>query len=102
MKESLTDSKLRLSKLDLKSGSLDTVVNSTASTIDNAPYVFEITNMNENQLKAFMNKLSGNTDKKDKKDNNSNSNDNAQQQQDAQNNNNNNNNAANNEQQQQQ
>lgn len=102
MKESLTDSKLRLSKLDLKSGSLDTVVNSTASTIDNAPYVFEITNMNENQLKAFMNKLSGNTDKKDKKDNNSNSNDNAQQQQDAQNNNNNNNNnnAANNEQQQ--
>lgn len=97
MKESLTDSKLRLSKLDLKSGSLDTVVNSTASTIDNAPYVFEITNMDENQLKSFMNKLSGNSDKKDNKDNNSNSNDNAQQQQDAQNNNNA---AANNEQQQ--
>ncbi len=98
MKESLTDSKLRLSKLDLKSGSLDTVVNSTASTIDNAPYVFEITNMDENQLKSFMSKLSGNSDKKDNKDNNSNSNDNAQQQQDAQNNNNNA--AASNEQQQ--
>ena len=75
MKESLTDSKLRLSKLDLKSGSLDTVVNSTASTIDNAPYVFEITNMDENQLKSFMNKLSGKSDKNDK-DNNSNSNNN--------------------------
>lgn len=75
MKESLTDSKLRLSKLDLKSGSLDTVVNSTASTIDNAPYVFEITNMDENQLQSFMNKLSGKSDKNDK-DNNSNSNNN--------------------------
>lgn len=59
LKDSLVESKLRLSKLDLKSGTLDQVVNSTASTIDNAPYIFEITNMNENELKSFMNKLAG-------------------------------------------
>lgn len=59
LKDSLVESKLRLNKLDLKSGSLDTVVNSTISTIDTAPYVFEITNMSENQLKSFMDKLSG-------------------------------------------
>lgn len=59
IKDSLVESKLRLNKLDLKSGSLDTVVNSTVSTIDNAPYVFEITNMSEAQLKTFMDKLMG-------------------------------------------
>lgn len=63
LKESLVDSKLRLSKLDLKAGSLDTVVTSTVSTIDNAPYIFEITNMSENQLRAFMNKLTSSATK---------------------------------------
>ena len=57
LKDSLVDSKLRLSKLDLKSGSLDKVVNSTISTIDNAPYIFEITNMTDSQLTTFMKKL---------------------------------------------
>lgn len=57
MKDSLIDSKLRLSKLDLKSGSLDAVVNSTASTVDDAPYIFEITNMDDAELKSFMNRL---------------------------------------------
>lgn len=59
LKDSMVESKLRLSKLDLKSGSLDTVINSTLSTIDNAPYIFEITNMSDNQLKSFMSKLTG-------------------------------------------
>ncbi|MDE6138220.1 MAG: PilN domain-containing protein, partial [Candidatus Gastranaerophilales bacterium] len=53
LKDSLIESKLRLSKLDLKASSLDTVVNSTVSTIDTAPYIFEITNMNDAQLKSF-------------------------------------------------
>ena len=57
LKDSLIESKLRLSKLDLKAGSLDTVVNSTISTIDTAPYIFEITNMNDNELKSFFSKL---------------------------------------------
>lgn len=57
LKDSLVDSKLRLSKLDLKSGSLDKIVNSTVSTIDNAPYIFEITNMTDTQLTMFMKKL---------------------------------------------
>jgi hypothetical protein len=57
LKDSLIDSGLRLSKLDLKEGSLDDVVKSTASTIDNAPYVFEITNMSDDQLKSFMDNL---------------------------------------------
>lgn len=61
LKDSLVESKLRLSKLDLKSGSLDTVVNSTVSTIDTAPYVFEITNMDDAQLQSFMDKLMGKT-----------------------------------------
>lgn len=65
LKESLVDSKLRLSKLDLKAGSLDTVVTSTVSTIDNAPYIFEITNMSDTQLQTFMNKLAGGGAKKD-------------------------------------
>jgi len=59
LKDSLMESKLRLSKLDLKTGSLDSVVNNNTSTIDDAPYVFEITNMDENELKSFMNKLMG-------------------------------------------
>ncbi len=59
LKDSLAGSNLRLSKLDLKSNSLDTVVNSTVSSIDNAPYVFEVTNMSNDQLQSFMDKLSG-------------------------------------------
>ena len=59
LKDSMTDSQLRLSKLDLKAGSLDTVVNSTISTVDTAPYIFEITNMSDTQLQSFMNKLTG-------------------------------------------
>lgn len=59
LKDSLIESKLRLSKLDLKASSLDTVVNSTVSTIDTAPYIFEITNMNDAQLKSFFSKLAG-------------------------------------------
>lgn len=57
LKDSLTESNLRISKLDLKAGSLDKVVNSTASTIDNAPYIFEITNMSDAQLKSYLKKL---------------------------------------------
>ena len=53
LKDSLVDSGLRISKLDLKEGSLDKVVNSTSSTIDDAPYVFEITNMTEQELTEF-------------------------------------------------
>lgn len=53
LKDSLVDSGLRISKLDLKEGSLDKVVNSTSSTIDDAPYVFEITNMTEQELAEF-------------------------------------------------
>lgn len=82
LKDSLVESKLRLSKLDLKSGSLDTVVNSTVSTIDDAPYVFEITNMSDDELKSFMNNLLG------KKSEN---NENNEQNQDAGNGENNNN-----------
>ncbi len=68
LKDSLVESKLRLSKLDLKAGSLDKVVNSTASTIDNAPYIFEITNMSDAQLKTFMDSLfESDDDKKNKK-----------------------------------
>jgi len=65
LKESLIESKLRLSKLDLKSGSLDKVISSTASTVDDAPYIFEITNMDQEQLKSFMDKLMGKSEKKD-------------------------------------
>jgi hypothetical protein len=53
LKDSLVDSSLRISKLDLKEGSLDKVVNNTSSTIDDAPYVFEITNMTEDELQQF-------------------------------------------------
>lgn len=57
LKDSLFESKLRLSKLDLKSGSLDAVINSDDSPLDKAPYVFEITNMNDSQLSGFMQAL---------------------------------------------
>lgn len=67
LKDLLAESKLRLNKLDLKSGSLDQIVSSTISPIDSAPYVFEITNMSENQLKVFMSKLIQEDDKKKKK-----------------------------------
>ena len=59
LKDSLIESKLRLSKLDLKTNSLDSVINSTMSTLDDAPYIFEITNMDDSQLRSFMNALSG-------------------------------------------
>jgi len=74
LKDSLIESKLRLSKLDLKTGSLDTVISNTASTVDTAPYIFEITNMSDTQLKSFMDKLSGKTEDEnaDKKKNNKN------------------------------
>ncbi len=70
LKDSLVESKLRLSKLDLKAGSLDTVINSTVSTVDTAPYIFEITNMNEAQLTSFMKRLTTppKDDAKDSKD----------------------------------
>lgn len=77
LKDSLVESKLRLSKLDLKNESLDKVINSTASTIDTAPYIFEITNMTDSQLQVFMNQLtSGGSDKKSS-NNNTNANANA-------------------------
>ena len=67
LKDLLAESKLRLNKLDLKSGSLDQIVSSTISPIDSAPYVFEITNMSENQLNVFMKKLIQEDDKKKNK-----------------------------------
>jgi len=66
MKDSLVESKLRISKLDLKSASIDAVINNTASTIDTAPYTFEITNMDDSQLQAFMDKISGKDKDKEK------------------------------------
>jgi len=57
LKDSLVDSNLRVSNLGLRSGSLDKVVNDTISPFDNAPYIFEITNMNDTQLQSYINKL---------------------------------------------
>lgn len=88
LKDSMVESKLRLSKLDLKSGSLDKIVTSTASTIDNAPYVFEITNMNDSQLKSFMDNLTSGP-KKDGQNNDNNSNGGSDNSQDNNNSNNN-------------
>ena len=69
LKDSLYESNLRLNKLDLKTGSLDSIINSETSSIDTAPYVFEITNMSDDQLKTFMKMLrSSNDESKDKKD----------------------------------
>lgn len=59
MKDSLAGSNLRLSKLDLKSESIDEVINGVGGTLDSSPYVFEITNMDESQLTSFMNNLTG-------------------------------------------
>ena len=56
MKDSLIDSKLRLSKLDLKTSSLEDVIENSPNAY-NSPYVFEITNMDEGQLSSFMNAL---------------------------------------------
>ncbi len=56
LKDSLVESKLRLSKLDLKSSSLDEVIQNS-SNLSSAPYAFEITNMDEGQLSSFMNAL---------------------------------------------
>ncbi len=57
LKDSLIESKLRLNKLDLKADSLDTVINTSSTLIDSAPYVFEITNMDDSQLQSFMGAL---------------------------------------------
>lgn len=56
LKDSLVESKLRLSKLDLKTSSLDEVIEN-APNLSSAPYTFEITNMDEGQLSSFMNAL---------------------------------------------
>ena len=79
MKDSLVDSNLRLSKLDLKTSSLEDVIESSPSAY-NSPYVFEITNMDEGQLSSFMNALrnsgqdnnSGNQDEQNKNNNQNN------------------------------
>ena len=63
LKDSLVGSNLRLSKLDLKSESLDDLINGGGNP-NTAPYVFEITNMNESQLKSFMSNLIPQDDKK--------------------------------------
>lgn len=56
LKDSLVESQLRLSKLDLKTSSIDEVIQNT-SNLNSAPYAFEITNMDEGQLSSFMNAL---------------------------------------------
>lgn len=56
LKDSLVESKLRLSKLDLKTSSLEEVIQNTPN-LSSAPYTFEITNMDEGQLSSFMNAL---------------------------------------------
>lgn len=76
LKDSLVESKLRLSKLDLKTETLDTIISNTASSVDNAPYIFEITNMDDKQLKSFMDKLTNKSEEnKDNKENNDNNSD---------------------------
>lgn len=78
LKDSLVESQLRLSKLDLKAESIDKVINSTVSTVDTAPYIFEITNMSDSQLKSFMDQLAGkatdNSNDSNNKTNNNNNN----------------------------
>ena len=61
LKDSLVESKLRLSKLDLQNSSLDDVI-SNSQNLNSAPYAFEITNMDEGQLSSFMNALRSTTD----------------------------------------
>ncbi len=58
LKDTLVESKLRLSKLDMKTSSLEDVIENS-SNVSTAPYVFEITNMNDGQLSSFMNALRG-------------------------------------------
>ena len=73
LKDSLVESKLRLSKLDLKNSSLDDVI-TNSQNINSAPYAFEITNMDEGQLSSFMNALrSATEDNKESSDNQQNS-----------------------------
>lgn len=81
LKDSLVDSNLRISKLDMKSGSLDKIVNSTVSTVDDAPYVFEITNMSEEELKAFKDSLLKQDKQDENNENGANNDPNAPQQQ---------------------
>ena len=66
LKDSMTGSSLRLSKLDLRSGSLDALINNSVSQFDDAPYAFEITNMDNNQLSLFGLIPNTNSDKKEK------------------------------------
>ena len=82
LKDSLYEANLRLNKLDLKTGSLDTVINSETSSIDTAPYVFEITNMSDDQLKTFMKTLRNTND--ENKENQNNQEDNSQEEEEAQ------------------
>jgi len=56
LKDYLVESKLRLSKLDLKTSSIDEVIQNSSNS-NSAPYAFEITNMDEGQLSSFMNAL---------------------------------------------
>lgn len=58
LKDSLIGSKLRLSKLDMQTSSLEDIIENPSSNIS-SPYVFEITNMDEGQLSSFMNALRG-------------------------------------------
>lgn len=76
LKDSLVDSDLRISKLDLKEGSIDQVVNSTASTVDDAPYVFEITNMTEDEILSFKDSLLNREKENPEKEKTNNTNDN--------------------------
>lgn len=63
LKYALFESKLRLRKLDFKSGSLDQIIDSGTSEYSNANYIFEITNMNDAQLSSFMQALTGSDNK---------------------------------------
>lgn len=72
LKDSLVGTKLRLSKLDMQTSSLEDIIQNPSSNI-NSPYIFEITNMDEGQLSSFMNALRGasqQNDDKPKPDNN--------------------------------
>lgn len=55
MKDSLLFTKLRLQKLEMQAASLDDLVSSSGSN----NYEFEITNMDSNQLTAFLNSVNG-------------------------------------------
>ena len=50
MKDSLINTKLRLYKLQMQSGSVDDIISSDSSS----NYEFEITNMSESQLKSLL------------------------------------------------